>query len=351
MPSIMVTLAAVLMVPGAREDFAVQGEMPVGLRSHRADWLAEGSFGLMVHYLIAPAGDTEEARTAEFNRIVEGFRLEDFIGQFASTGADWLIFTIGQNTGYYCSPNEYLDARLPGHTSRRDLILEIAARVHDLGKRFIAYLPAEVSWQSEEVQKAFCWEPADPAKSRFQACYQEFIRAYAVKLGRLCDGWWFDGCYEWEVFHNSHYDWPAWIAAARAGNPDAIVAFNDGSFCIGKIRPVTPLEDYLSGEVHDLVNGMILLGKGADARPYLPETRFVDGVQWHALVPVDSAFDGGPARRYSDAELFRFVAACRRVGGAVTINLPIGLDGLIPEESLAQLRRLGEFLRAGVRDR
>ncbi|MBM3477564.1 MAG: hypothetical protein FJX75_30210, partial [Armatimonadetes bacterium] len=93
---------------------------------HRAAWLAEGSYGLMVHYLISPPGDTPEARTAEFDRIVNGFDLDAFIEQFESTGADWLIFTIGQNTGYYCSPNEWLDARLPGHTSRRDLILQIA---------------------------------------------------------------------------------------------------------------------------------------------------------------------------------------------------------------------------------
>ncbi|MCX7597383.1 MAG: hypothetical protein N2512_00755, partial [Armatimonadetes bacterium] len=167
-------------------------------------------------------------------------------------------------------------------------------------------------------------------------------------LGRLCDGWWFDGCYEWDAFHNRYYDWPAWIAAARAGNPDAIVAFNDGSFCIGKIKPVTPLEDYLPGEVHDLVGSQILLGKGEQARPYLPDSRFVEGVQWHALVPVDSAFDGGPARHYSDDDLFRFVAACKKVGGAVTINLPIGLDGLVPQESIAQLQRLGQFLREGL---
>ena len=309
---------------------------------HRADWMAQGSFGIMVHYLISPPGDTAEQKTAEFNRIVDGFDLDAFIAQFESTGADWLIFTIGQNTGYYCSPNEFLDNAAPGHTSRRDLILQIAQRLDALGKRFIAYLPSEVNAQTEEIHQAFAWNPAD--QSEFQRRYQQFVRDYAVKSGKLLDGWWFDGCYTWDVFHNSLYDWPAWISAARAGNPGAIVAYNDGAFCIGKLKPVTLLEDYHAGEVHMLVDGQIKLGHDDDSPLYLPTERFIDGVQWHALVPVDSTFEGGAPYHYSDEELFEFVRRCKSVGGAVTLNLPIGHDGIVPEESIAQMQRLGEWV-------
>lgn len=310
---------------------------------HRAAWLAEGSFGLMVHYLISPSGQTPGEKTAEFNRIVDGFELDTFIQQFDSTGADWLIFTIGQNTGYYCSPNAWLDARLPGHTSRRDLVHEIATRIHALGKRFIAYLPSEVHMQAPDVQEVFAWNPAD--QTEFQKRYQAFVRAYAEKLGSLLDGWWFDGCYEWEPFHNSLYDWPSWFAAARSGNPNAIVCFNDGAFCINKIKPVTPLEDYHAGEVHQLVDGKIKLGHEPDSPLYLPDSQFIDGVQWHALVPVDSTFEGGAPYHYSDEELIAFVKACKSVKGAVTINLPIGIEGKIPEASVAQMRRLNEALK------
>lgn len=305
---------------------------------HRTDWMAHGSFGLMVHYLISPAGETDEAKTAAFNATVDGFDLEGFIAQFHATGADWLIFTLGQNTGYYSSPNAFLDAALPGHTSTRDLVLEIARRVKALRKRFIAYLPAEVCAQSEAIHQAFAWNPAD--QSEFQRRYQEFIRAYSLKFGTLCDGWWFDGCYTWECFHNSLYEWPAWIAAARAGNPESLTAFNDGSFCINNVKPVTPLEDYHPGEVHELVDGQIKLGHDPDSPLYLPTERFIEGVQWHALVPVDSSFDGGDPKRYSDEELAGFLRACRSVGGAVTWNLPISDGGLIPEESIKQVARV-----------
>ena len=37
--------------------------------------------------------------------------------------------------------------------------------------------------------------------------------------------------------------------------------------------------------------------------------------------------------------------ACKSVKGAVTLNLPIGLDGKVPEPSIQQMQRLGEALR------
>jgi len=304
--------------------------------------MARGSYGIMVHYLIAPPGQTDEQKTQAFNHIVDRFDVDTFVQQLETTGADWLIFTIGQNTGYYCSPNEWLDERLPGHTSRRDLVAEIGQKLKPLGKRLIAYLPSEAYAQSKAVHETFGWDPDD--QSTFQTRYQQFIRGYATKFGRLVDGWWFDGCYEWEVFHNSLYDWPNWFAAARAGNPDAIVAFNDGAFCINKVKPVTPLEDYHAGEVHMLKDGKIKLGHEPDSPLYMPDAQFIDGVQWHALLPVDSTFEGGQPHHYSDSVLLRWVTQCKAVSGAVTLNLPIGQDGRIPAQSLAQMQRLGAHL-------
>lgn len=333
---ICVALGVIMTTSGSTQELQTGQEGSMG--KHRAYWLAEGSFGIMVHYLIGPSGTTPEEKTADFDRIVSGFDVDAFIGQFTSTGADWLIFTFGQNTGYYCSPNAWLDRALPGHTSKRDLALEIAVRVHALGKRFIGYLPSEVAGQTPEVHEAFAWNPKD--QSEFQCRYTSFVRAYAEKFGPLLDGWWFDGCYEWPVFHNSLYDWPRWFEAARSGNPGAIVAFNDGSFCINKVKPVTLLEDYHAGEVHVLVNSQIKLGHEKDSALYLPDSQFIEGVQWHALVPVDSTFEGGAPHHYTDEELQKFLRACKSVKGAVTWNLPIGQDGKVPEESIAQITRV-----------
>ena len=60
-------------------------------------------------------------------------------------------------------------------------------------------------------------------------------------------------------------DWPLWYAAARAGNPDAVLTFNDGCFCVGNVTPVVPEHDYLSGETEMLIGGRVRLGRGRDA--------------------------------------------------------------------------------------
>ncbi len=334
------------------------------MQRNRAQWMANGLYGIMVHYLLHPNGESDAQRTQELNRIIDAFDLDAFVQQFRESGADWLIFTIGQNTGYYNSPNATLDRVLPGRTPRRDLVLEIARRVKRMGKRFIAYLPAEVWGQSPDVQRAFQWNDAD--QRLFLSTYLAFVRDYSRQYGRFCDGWWFDGCYE--PIHRGRWNWAEWAAAARTGNPYSAVAFNDGAFCVGLLKPVSPEQDYHAGEVHLLEDGKIRIDPlnageltidaqgrvrraGQEPKFYMPDSQFIDGVQWHALVPVDSSFlgDAIPLERlsYSPEYLATFIRDCKKVNGAVTINLPIGLDGVIPAASARKARELGALLRRG----
>ncbi len=336
---------------------AMAGESKVTGSENRAQWMAEGSYGIMAHYLVTPRGDSPEEKTADLNRIINGFDLDGFMAQFLATGADWFIFTIGQNTGYYNSPNEVLDARLPGHTPRRDLVLEMGRRLHEAGKRFILYLPVETTTPPAEVREAFAWNPAD--QTEFFRRYLAFIRVYSLRMGALCDGWWFDGWYP--SVTRGKWDPAPWCEAARAGNPHSAVAISNAAFCIGTLPPVTPLQDYHGGEVHLLEDGRIRLDflsgdvyttpdgklrkRGQEPRFYMPDSQFIDGVQWHALVPVDSTFNPAvPTMHYSDGMLFKFVKDCKAVRGGVTLNLPIDQRGHFPGESIAQMRRLHEAL-------
>jgi len=312
-----------------------------------------GSFGMMVHWLVPGATAPERGEPiTDPERAVDAFHIERFLEQFAESGADWLIFTVGQNTGFYASPNKVLEQLAgPGHCSQRDLVLEIATGVARMGKRFVAYLPAEIEAQSAAMHKAFGWSPSDPTQAVFQQRYREFIRAYALKFGPLLSGWWFDGCYTWDVFPNQYLDWTALAQAARAGNPDAALAFNDGSFCIGITQPLTDEQDYLSGEVEVLRDGKLRLGRGDDAPLYLPESRFVEGTrcQWHALTFIDAFWvhaKPGPMEPplYDDDTLFSFVRSCKAVGGAVTLNAGIYQEGHISEATLAQLKRCSQSL-------
>ncbi len=108
---------------------------------NRAAWMAQGTFGIMTHYLITPKGSTPQERTADLNRIVDQFDLVRYMKQFDETGADWLIFTLGQGTGYLSSRNDFIDRLEGGFTPHRDLIGEIGKQLKRRGKRLIVYLP------------------------------------------------------------------------------------------------------------------------------------------------------------------------------------------------------------------
>jgi hypothetical protein len=335
-------------------------EKPDGT-TNRAAWMAQGAFGMMTHYLLTPKGTTPEERTADLNRIVNNFDLDHYMKQFDETGADWLIFTLGQGTGYLSSRNDFIDGLQGGFTPQRDLITQIGQELQRRGRKMIVYLPGPHT-------------PADPMVKRLLGIgtsgyadrHNQFIHDYSIKLGRLCSGWWFDSCGP-----QDNSAWQKEMEACRAGNPDSVIAFSGAEFSAsgGQFRPRCPIEDYHAGEIHLLEDGKIrtdfiyppgedifitangkLRKKGQEARFYMPKSQFIDNVQWHCLLPIDLTFNPAVPNQYchyTDRELFQFVDEVKSAGGAITINVPIDTaNGHIPEDTHAQLVRLGRHLKA-----
>ncbi len=339
----------------------------------RTEWM-EGKYGLMVHWL-APNFDNNTtvkkksplALTREYyadlNRAVNAFDLDLFMKAFDRTGAEWLIFTIGQNTGTYASPNSVIDSLCgPGHTSKRDLVLEIAKAIKQREKRFIAYLPCEIKGNNT-IHEGFGWNLEEGTDQvEFQRKYLKAIEEWSLRLGDLCDGWWFDGCNDWPIFDNKYMLWDKWYWAARAGNKNAVLTFNNGSFLTGKMVPVRPEHDYSSGESLVLINSKIRAGLKNDSPLFIPEQKYVPETKclYHALLPIDgywslhrSKFPDWanipfeytppadstemPAPIYQDGELLKFVKDFTKYGGAVTINVNISQEGILSEKTIQQM--------------
>lgn len=337
----------------------IKTERPDGT-PNRAAWMAQGSFGVMVHYLPQPPQGSKNERQAWVDQTAEAFDLKGFMCQFDETGADWLILPLTQNNGVLNSANPKLPADSTFLTARRDILMEIARQIDERKKRLILYLPSD----SEPSVHGFL-----QAKGDYWPQYLEFVRAFSDKFGPLCDGWWFDSC-----MTKPDAQWNLWLAACRSANPDSVVAFSGAEFCAsgGQIRPRCPIEDYHAGEIHLLENGQIrtdfvyppggdvmvnadrkLRKKGQEAQFYMPKAQFIENVQWHCLLPIDLTFNPAVPNQYchyTDRELFQFVDGVKAVAGAITINVPIEVaSGHIPEDSQAQLVRLGKHLRGGAR--
>jgi hypothetical protein len=330
-------------------------ESPDASTASRASWMA-GKWGMMMHWIAPGPGSEKGKRIIDLDQAVNQFDLPAFIEQFQQTGADYLIFTVGQNTTYYASPNAVMDKYAgPGHCSQRDLVLELAIALKKINKRFIAYLPAEIKGATA-LHEAFKWDPRD--QHEFEKRYTEFIEAYALQWGKYVDGWWFDGCYTYEDYYVPR-SWQHWGDVSRAGNKHAVIAFNNGSFYSGFTQPLTFLQDYLSGECAGIRNGRIALTDKTDPDRSIPASRYAPGTtcQFHVLTPIDNngnwinEKDGPmPPPKYSDAELFPFVSDCVEAGAAVTLNVGVYQDGRISQETLKQLNRMAGYLAANPAD-
>ena len=68
----------------------------------RVHWL-KGKYGVMVHWLFPTY------KNNDIDSLANAFDIDLFMRDFEATGADWLIFTVGQNTGTYASPNSVID--------------------------------------------------------------------------------------------------------------------------------------------------------------------------------------------------------------------------------------------------
>ena len=371
---VVVVVLFFLVVGSACSAVKIETVKPDG-QPNKAAWMAQGTFGIMTHYLIRPEGDTSADKTVDLNRIVDKFDLDYFIKQFDETGADWLIFTLAQGTGYLSSKSEYIDKLEKGFTPNRDLLKEIGEQLHKRGKRMIIYLPGAYTGSDPTIKRLLGLGGEGYAER-----HNAFIRDYSLRLGRCHDGWWFDSCGPQDTTI-----WQKEMDACRAGNPEAVIAFSGAEFCAsnGQIAPRCAIEDYHAGEIHLLEDCKIrtdliwppgedividaqckLRKKGQEAKFYMPVAQFIGNVQWHCLLPIDLSFNPAVPNQYchyTDAELFRFVNEVKAVGGAITINVPIGGGsgpagvgqsfadefggtGRILQDTHAQLVRLGKYL-------
>ena len=264
-----------------------------------------------MHYLPPCPEGRDGSRFETVDACVECFNIPAFLEQFDRIGAEWLIFTIGQNTGMYNAPCEVIEKLAgPGHCAKRDLVGELALALHRAGKHFIAYLPMEA--HANPIRRQLGWVPDSPEhpvspQRAFQKNWLEVVAEWSLRYGRLIDGWFFDGGY---CLIQTRAERTALFAAARAGNSDAAVSLNYGGFDIWDVPLIFEDEDYFSGEATMLKNGLPLahwrdrstltageLGLPASegahpvSQPYCPGRASVPGfpgVLMHALVPVDS---------------------------------------------------------------
>jgi hypothetical protein len=224
-------------------------------RPDRAGWMAQCRWGVMTHHLadwIARRENNGPMTVERWNDLVDHFDVDALAKQIESVGVRYHIMTIGQNSGYYCSPNSAYDEIVgitPSKCSRRDLIADLSDAMSKRGIRLIVYLPAGAPSGDEIAREKLQWTRGPNPNREFQRHWEKIISEWSTRWGGKVHGWWFDGCYWPNTMYRADTppNFASFAAAARAGNPDSAVAFNPG--VVYRTLSITPHEDYIAGEI------------------------------------------------------------------------------------------------------
>jgi hypothetical protein len=302
----------------------------------KADWLKQAKFGVMTHYLQDWLSKTENEKIDinEWNRLVDNFNVDELAEQVRSVGAKYMFFTIGQNSGYYVSPNTTYDkivGRDTSKCSKRDLIADLAASLHKRGLKFIVYLPSGAPNGDDQAKNALEWKNGPYPNIEFQKKWEAIIREWSLRWKDKVDGWWFDGCYWPNIMYRSESapNFKSFAAAARAGNLNSIIAFNPGVFY--RLMSPTPYEDYIAGEINKADSISI-------KRDYEGK---IDGRQIHVLCFLGERWGMG-SPRFTNEQIIGYTKLLLNAGGAITWDVPIQSNGRIYPVFIEQLKLIGK---------
>jgi len=293
------------------------------------DWFAQARYGVFVHFL--PSCPAQLA-------LVDQCDVDALAGQLETMGAKFFVLTLGQNSGYFNSPNSTYD-RITGYApgercAKRDLPSDLHRALQAKGIRLMLYLPCQTPNGDARAQQAFGLPQGrkdQPIALAFARKWAQVIQEWSDRYGDKVSGWWFDGGYQ-----HVHFDEAiarVYADAVKHGNPHAIATFNPGV----KVIRYTQAEDYTAGELNEPFD-------------ILPASRWLEGSQWHALTYVGSTWGRRDVRQPSE-RWAAWVKAVVARQGVVTLDMGPNWDpkagpiGALAAPQVAQVKAIKTAVR------
>jgi hypothetical protein len=296
-------------------------------------WFASSNYGIGLHFL----SNSTFNYGRDWNTAVAQFDVEGLAQDAESAGAAYVIFTLGQTSGHWATPNATLNRIVgaqPGqYTSNRDLPLDLAAALRKRGIKLLLYMPSDPS----PVHAAALGWPnvVDPKwTDQYAANWTAVAAEWGARYRDHADGWWIDGA--WVIGDDRQDYFQAFKNALQAGDPNKLVAFNPSvsrSFACN-----TPHQNYFAGERVEF-----------DRTP-LPAAVTCPGLngplQWHVFAPLGSDW-GQPDASYSNDFMIDYIREVNAEGGVVSMDVTPNAYGRISPAQLSQLRAIKRGIRGG----
>jgi hypothetical protein len=320
-----------LVKPAVARELSVEA---AALRSS-TQWMVDAKYGLMFTWNEATFPRTGPKKS--FEEATRDFDVNAFAYMVANTGAGFIVLTTSWSSYYFPAPIKSWERLVPGHTTSRDLIADLADA---LGKRHIKlmlYYHAGRSkddwWGREEVRAM--------DKHAYFKGWEEQIREIGLRYKDKLAGWWFDDAVAF--YYPMQAPWKAMTEAAKAGFAGRVVGYN------AWILPMaTDLQDYSCGEgdfpdrlapENDAElpvggSGIYLSGpqKGLQATMTLTN----EGTDW-GHVTKDAEV---PAPRYPTAQMIDYIRQSMARRAVPVINLEVYQDGSASQKTIDEFKAI-----------
>ena len=363
-------------------------------RKARTEVFADLGWGVFTHYVHnQPVGGTCDpsprnrlTQFRDWNDRVNHFNTDTYARTLHEIGAHYAFFTVMQGSPFLCAPNDtynQITGACPGEScAERDLIADLIASLDKYGIPLFLYYTGDGPYRDVDHGRKMGYQDREVERVTmpFVQNWTSVMREYALRYGKGVHGWWIDGMFEYLGYGAPELFIP-YREAALAGNPDAIVAFNNGVAQPDTKRPevqkylrpdMAPLERVRALEAvrdidpiaHEALSHRprnryrfteyedFCAGETDDFTEIPPEGGMVDGSRWHVLGFLGQYSSYSPVwygdgwnslgSRYSGAYMREYVRKCNERRGVVSIDMYLFDDGSFDEGQLEVLRKIGE---------
>jgi hypothetical protein len=311
-----------------------------------AKWLADARYGLMFQW--GEWGFPEQGEGMPWPKMIDDFDVDRFADNVQSSGAGYVVWSVTWRTYYFPAPILAIEQIMPGRTSKRDLIGELADALNSRGIRLVHYYHCGYGDREWQVRNFATTDPNQIGMDhQFRTNWIAIINEIGKRYGSRLAGWFIDEGWYPSPFEEQN-------RALKAGNPDRLVSFNDW------VRPrLTDFQDVQFGEGFNGLNdgaarlypnGPPIGGDGIYAEgPH-------KGLQAHGMFILDGAGYGWEwgiwkpdtsisKPRWTNEQIIQMAKYAKQRNVALTFNLLMYEDGTVSKDSLAAVRLFGDTVR------
>lgn len=313
---------AVELLPVKQKE-AIEQERTRAQKMHsNTDWFAKIPYGVMFHWTSQSA--PEQGPLKPYNEAVNAFNVQAFVNMVVKTGAGYVVLTTNHAEPYFPARLKEWEKVYPGHTTKRDLVEEIADGLQEHGIKLFLYMATHIYAKYDSVNGA-----------EFKRLNYTLVGEVAERYKKKVAGFWFDGWYQCYEKHPD-FDLEQFYKICKTGNADRLVCFNSWLYPI-----ITLWQDYWAGEVYTIGNA--------------PEYQIIEdgpgrGLQTHNLIVMEkedwlhTALNAKiPTPHLKPDDLINFISKSKGKG-PVTINIQIYQDGKISDEALNVMQQVKNVL-------